>query len=190
MPGVHPYSVLVVPFLTSTCFGTTTEAGRGEAYERHVPPDAAPAIDPIYAAIERHKAAGVVWDAAVDVRADFPQFPRPMTDEQWEQCAALDEAVDDARFWRKPVSTLSTQRQPPPLSPDEFVAVMASLDQDSRQFIIDYMNLLSRQGSSSPRNARPLGSWPRSTSNAFRKIATRPRWKAGVSCNRKTSNSP
>jgi hypothetical protein len=31
---------------------------------------------------------------------------------------------------------------PPPLSGDEFVAAMASLDQDGRQFIIDYMNTL------------------------------------------------
>jgi hypothetical protein len=64
---------------------------------------AAPAIaglaepDPIYAAIERHKAACLPWDAAIDVRAEFPEGPAPMTDEQWEQRDLLDEAVEDAR---------------------------------------------------------------------------------------------
>src|SRR5450759_99657 len=53
--------------------------------------------DPIYAAIERHKAACVPWDAAIDGRADFPEDPHPMTDEQWEQRDALDDAVDEAR---------------------------------------------------------------------------------------------
>jgi hypothetical protein len=57
---------------------------------------AAPAPDPIYAAIEPHKVACVPWDAAIDVRAEFPEFP-PMTDEQWEQRDALDDAVDEAR---------------------------------------------------------------------------------------------
>jgi hypothetical protein len=57
----------------------------------------APAADPIYAAIERHKAAGVPWDVAIDVRAEFPEFPRPMTDEQHEQRDELDDAVDEAR---------------------------------------------------------------------------------------------
>jgi hypothetical protein len=37
---------------------------------------------------------------------------------------------------------------PPPLSGDEFAAAMASLDQDGRQFIIDYMNLLLAKRSS------------------------------------------
>jgi hypothetical protein len=58
---------------------------------------AAPAPDPIYAAIERHKAACVPWDAAIDVRAEFPEGPHPMTDEQWEKRDALDDAVDEAR---------------------------------------------------------------------------------------------
>jgi len=64
---------------------------------------AAPAIaglaesDPIFAAIERHKAACLPWDAAINVRAEFPEGPAPMTDEQWEQRDVLDEAVDDAR---------------------------------------------------------------------------------------------
>jgi hypothetical protein len=53
--------------------------------------------DPIFAAIERHRAAGIVWDAAVDVRSVFPEGPEPMTDERWEQRRILDEAVDEAR---------------------------------------------------------------------------------------------
>jgi hypothetical protein len=61
------------------------------------PADAAPAPDPIYAAIERHKAACVPWDAAIDVRAEFPESADRMTDEQWEQRDALDDAVDEAR---------------------------------------------------------------------------------------------
>ena len=51
-------------------------------------------IDPIYAAIERHKAAGIVWDAAVDVRSRFHDLH--MTDEQREQRNLLDDAVEDA----------------------------------------------------------------------------------------------
>jgi hypothetical protein len=53
--------------------------------------------DPIFAVIKRHRAASIVWDAAVDVRSDFPEGPEPMTDEQWEQWNTLDDAVDDAR---------------------------------------------------------------------------------------------
>ena len=57
-------------------------------------PPAALAVDPIYAAIERHKAAGIVWDAAVDVRSNFNDLH--MTDEQREQRDLLDDAVEDA----------------------------------------------------------------------------------------------
>jgi hypothetical protein len=53
--------------------------------------------DPIFAAIEHHRAAGIVWNAAVDVRADFPEGYEPLTDEQWEQRDELDETLDDAR---------------------------------------------------------------------------------------------
>jgi hypothetical protein len=53
---------------------------------------AASGADPTYAAIERHEAACVPWDAAIDVRAEFPEGPHPMTDEQWEQRDLLDEA--------------------------------------------------------------------------------------------------
>src|SRR5258708_40020643 len=70
----------------------------GAAVATAAPATAAPAEpDPIYAAIERHKAAGVPWDAAIDVRSEFPESADPMTDEQWEQRDLLDEAVDDAR---------------------------------------------------------------------------------------------
>jgi hypothetical protein len=54
-------------------------------------------IDPIYAAIERHRAAGAIWNAAVGVRADVPEGPEPMTDEQWEERDQLDYAECDAR---------------------------------------------------------------------------------------------
>jgi hypothetical protein len=55
------------------------------------------AADPIFAAIDRHKAAAAVWDAAVDVRASLPEGPEPMTDEQWEERDRLDDAEEDAR---------------------------------------------------------------------------------------------
>jgi hypothetical protein len=55
------------------------------------------AADPIYAAIEKHKAACIPWDAAIDARAEFPESADPMTDKQWEQRDALDDAVDDTR---------------------------------------------------------------------------------------------
>jgi hypothetical protein len=49
--------------------------------------------DPIYAAIERHKAAGVAWDAAVNVRADYDEADVDETerlqdavDNAWELC--------------------------------------------------------------------------------------------------------
>ena len=52
------------------------------------------APDPIYAAIERHKAAGAIWDAAVDVRAAFPEAT--LTVEQRRQRDLLDDAQDEA----------------------------------------------------------------------------------------------
>jgi hypothetical protein len=60
-------------------------------------PASAATPDPIFAAIERHRAAGIVWDAAVDVRSVFPEGSEPMTDEQWEQRETLDDAVSEAR---------------------------------------------------------------------------------------------
>ena len=57
-------------------------------------PPAALAVDPIYAAIERHKAAALIWDAAVDVRSRLHDLH--MTDEQREQRDLLDDAVEDA----------------------------------------------------------------------------------------------
>jgi hypothetical protein len=58
-------------------------------------PTAALAADPIFAAIERHKATAVIWDAAVDVRSNFND--RHMTDERRKQRDELDDAVEDAR---------------------------------------------------------------------------------------------
>jgi hypothetical protein len=74
-----------------------TIAAAGATALTVAPARAAPAADPIHAAIERHKAAGVPWDAAIDVRAEFPESADAMTDEQWEQRDALDDAVDEAR---------------------------------------------------------------------------------------------
>jgi hypothetical protein len=83
----------------SALTATIDDAARGmSGLEPWSPPlQAAAAIDPIYAAIERHKAAGAVWNAAVDVELPFPEGPEPMTDEQWEQRDELDDVVDDAR---------------------------------------------------------------------------------------------
>jgi hypothetical protein len=53
---------------------------------------AAPAVDPIYAAIERHEKAADVWNAAVDVWANFPDGP-----ELWEERERIHDAWCDAR---------------------------------------------------------------------------------------------
>jgi hypothetical protein len=58
------------------------------------PADAAPAIDPIYAAIERHKACAVKLDAAWLVRARFNDIG--MNDEQERQFQILVDAIDQA----------------------------------------------------------------------------------------------
>jgi hypothetical protein len=50
--------------------------------------------DPIYAAIERHKATAAIVDAAVRSRSRFPD--RHMNDEQQRQLIRLEEAIDDA----------------------------------------------------------------------------------------------
>jgi hypothetical protein len=50
--------------------------------------------DPIYAAIERHKATGAVLGAAVTVRSRLPDLH--MNDEQQRQLKRLEEAIDDA----------------------------------------------------------------------------------------------
>jgi hypothetical protein len=62
-----------------------------------VPALAAVGVDPIFAVIERHKRAAVVWDAAVDVRSNFNDLDMS-TDEQWEQRDELDDATEDT--WR------------------------------------------------------------------------------------------
>jgi hypothetical protein len=54
------------------------------------------AVDPIYAAIERHRQTAAVWDAAVDVWSNFGDID--ITAEQREQRDEIDDAVDDA--WR------------------------------------------------------------------------------------------
>jgi hypothetical protein len=51
--------------------------------------------DPIYAAIERHKAAGAIWEAAVTMRSRFRDGPK-MNAEQRRQCQLLDDAEADA----------------------------------------------------------------------------------------------
>jgi hypothetical protein len=51
--------------------------------------------DPIFAAIERHRAAGIVWNAAVDVRSVFPDSSEPMTDERVQR-NELDDTVEEA----------------------------------------------------------------------------------------------
>jgi hypothetical protein len=48
--------------------------------------------DPIYGAIEKHKAAAVVWDAAVDVWAKFPDGP-----ELWSERERIHDTWCDAR---------------------------------------------------------------------------------------------
>jgi hypothetical protein len=53
--------------------------------------------DPIFAAIERHRAAGIVWDAAVDVWAKFPDGPEPMSIERWTVRERINDAVCAAR---------------------------------------------------------------------------------------------
>jgi hypothetical protein len=50
--------------------------------------------DPIYDAIERHKAAGTIFDAAVTVRSRFPDMD--MNDEQVRQLERVEEAVATA----------------------------------------------------------------------------------------------
>ena len=55
---------------------------------------AAPAPDPIYAAIERHKRAAIEYDAAADIRGRFHDMD--MNPEQERQCSLLDEARDAA----------------------------------------------------------------------------------------------
>ena len=55
---------------------------------------AAPAIDPIYAAIDAHRQAVAAHDAVMDIRAAFNDVN--MNDEQRTQLAALEPAVDGA----------------------------------------------------------------------------------------------
>jgi hypothetical protein len=54
------------------------------------------ASDPIYAAIEKHQDARIPWDAAVDLRAAFPDTAAVRT-EQWEELGRLDDAEEATR---------------------------------------------------------------------------------------------
>jgi hypothetical protein len=58
---------------------------------------AAPAVDPIFAAIERHKRAADAWDAAVEVWAKFPDGPGPMSMERRIERERISDAWSDAR---------------------------------------------------------------------------------------------
>jgi hypothetical protein len=58
---------------------------------------AARAVDPIYAAIEQHRAAAIVWDAAVDVWAKFPDGPEPMSIERRIERERINDGWRDAR---------------------------------------------------------------------------------------------
>ena len=69
-------------------------AGGAIALALPLAPAGAGAPDPIFAAIEHHRAAGIVWAAAVDVCADFPEFD--ITDEQRRQRNLLEDATDAA----------------------------------------------------------------------------------------------
>jgi hypothetical protein len=55
------------------------------------------ASDPIYAAIERHQAAAIVWDAAEDVWAKFPDGPEPMTIERRIERERINDALETTR---------------------------------------------------------------------------------------------
>jgi hypothetical protein len=69
----------------------TLVTGSGHAGASAPSPD-----DPIYGAIEKHKAAGIVWGAAVTVRSDFPDLN--MTPEQRRQKDLLD--ADERGAWK------------------------------------------------------------------------------------------
>src|SRR5712692_9915004 len=68
------------------------------------PADAAPAIDPIYAAIEQHRHTAKIWGSAVDAEACFPD--RHMNNEQARQFEFLQQAREAAR------DTQTNQRPP------------------------------------------------------------------------------
>jgi hypothetical protein len=70
--------------------GAVAAAIPARAYPGH-------AADPIFAAIEKHRAACIVWDAAVDVQSVFPDSAKRRTAEQQRQLDDLNDAVDDAR---------------------------------------------------------------------------------------------
>jgi hypothetical protein len=61
-----------------------------------MPTAAAAEPDPIYAAIERHREAAVVWDAAIDVWANFSDGPEPERERINDAEKAARDALDDA----------------------------------------------------------------------------------------------
>ena len=75
----------------------TAAATAGLAATGSSPIAAATGVDPIYAAIERHRAAAVVWDAAVDVWAKFPDGPKPMSIERRIERERINDAWRAAR---------------------------------------------------------------------------------------------
>jgi hypothetical protein len=77
--------------------GTIAAATAGLTEAGPSPTTAASAVDPIYAAIELHKEAAIVWDAAVDVWAKFPDGPEPMTIERRIERERINDAWRDAR---------------------------------------------------------------------------------------------
>jgi hypothetical protein len=62
-----------------------------------MPPAAEIAAAPIFTAIERHKQAADVWDAAVEVWARFPDGPEPMSMERRLERDRINDAWSDAR---------------------------------------------------------------------------------------------
>jgi hypothetical protein len=69
-------------FLTTAAGASVASVGTLAVAAMPAPDSGACVADPIYAAIERHQAAAIVWAAAEDVWAKFPDGPEPMTIER------------------------------------------------------------------------------------------------------------
>jgi hypothetical protein len=91
-------SITVPAVSTRRCFlSTAASVAAGSAVLALVDVTGAlAAVDPIHAAIAKHKAAKVPWDAAIDIRSVFPDSAFPKTDEQWEEQDRLDDAIEAA----------------------------------------------------------------------------------------------
>ena len=86
-------------FLTVAAAASVASVG---ALDVAAMPTAAPdspacTVDPIHAAIERHREAAVVWDAAVDVWANFADGPAPMPIERRIERERINDAQEAAR---------------------------------------------------------------------------------------------